>query len=362
MRELTLSLLTILPPQAETVAGRGPSSVNTSANFPSFTYWLVPLCAALTLLPQVSGAEALIAGIAIALIWGNPYQHITHALSRNLLQVAVIGLGAAMNLAVVGRVGVAGIGYTMVGLTLTIFLGVLLGRWLGIQQNASLLISVGTAICGGSAIAATAPVLRARPHEISVSLVVVFALNAVALLLFPAVGHALHLTDRQFGLWCALAIHDTSSVVGAALTFGHKALEIATTVKLARALWIVPVTLLIGFVYAAGNETPAEKEAVDAAAEDGGKSTKQGGQYPWFILGFLAMAAFFTAYPALHAVSQDISAVAKQALVLTLFLIGLCLNRAAVRETGSRPFVQGIVLWLCAGTGTLVAILAGWIS
>ncbi len=342
------------PPPAETTPTVAPSP---------FASWLIPLCAVATLLPWVSGAEALVAGIVISLLFGNPHQNLTRSLSSNLLQVSVIGLGAAMNLAVVGRVGVAGIGYTLVGLTLTILLGSLLGRWLGVQREAGLLISVGTAICGGSAIAAAAPVLRARPHEISVSLAVVFALNAVALILFPVIGHALHLTDRQFGLWCALAIHDTSSVVGAAMTFGHKALEIATTVKLARALWIVPVTLLLGFLYAGGNRSaPAGETAAARAAESGGKSIKRGRQYPWFILGFLAMAAFFTAYPALHTLSQGISAVARQALVLTLFLIGLCLDRAAVRETGPRPFIQGIVLWLCAGSGTLAVILLGWIA
>ena len=320
--------------------------------------WLVPLCALAALLPWVSGAMALVAGIAVTLLWGNPYAERAKSLSRQLLQLSVIGLGAGMNLGIVGQVGVAGFGYTIVGLSATLLFGALVGRLLKVSRDVTTLISAGTAICGGSAIAAIAPAIRAKAHDISISLAVVFALNSLALLIFPAIGHALQLSERQFGLWCALAIHDTSSVVGASMAFGNRALEVATTVKLARALWIVPVTFLIGAIWAPRGTVAAEP----VSEENRGNPGVGARQYPWFILGFLAMAAFFTALPSLHALSNGIAAVSRQALVVTLFLIGLGLNRAALRAAGFLPFLHGIALWLCVGTGTLGAICAGWIS
>lgn len=322
--------------------------------------WLVPLVAVMTLLPWISGGVALLAGIAVALIWGNPYKAQSRKLARNLLQLSVIGLGAAMNLGVVARVGVAGIGYTVVGIGLTALIGTWLGRWMQVERDVSLLVTAGTAICGGSAIAAVAPTIRARPHDISVALSVVFALNALALFIFPPIGHTLGLTQRQFGLWAALAIHDTSSVVGAASAFGKGALEIATTVKLARALWIVPLTFLVAFLYHRNAAaTAAANELPEATRGNPGVGAKQ---YPWFILGFLAMAAFFTLFPVLHSVGGAIAGLARQVLVLTLFLIGLGLDRAALQQTGLRPLLHGVALWFLAGSGTLLAICARWIS
>lgn len=327
--------------------------------------WLIPLVAVAALLPWVSGGIALLAGIIVALIWGNPYQAQSRKLSRNLLQISVIGLGAAMNLGVVARVGATGIGYTVVGIGLTALAGLWLGRRMGVERDVSLLITAGTAICGGSAIAAVAPTIRARPHDISVALSVVFALNAVALFIFPPIGHALGLTERQFGLWAALAIHDTSSVVGASAAFGPRALEIATTVKLARALWIVPLTFLIAYVYSVNASRAAAATAAAGGPVDEATRGNPGvgaKQYPWFILGFLGMAAFFTFLPALQDAGKAIAAVSRQALVVTLFFIGLGLNRAALQATGLRPFVHGVALWLLAGTGTLAAVWLHWIS
>ncbi len=323
--------------------------------------WIVPLVAVAMLLPWISGGIALLAGIAVSLIWGNPYQTQSRKLSRNLLQISVIGLGAAMNLGVVARVGAAGIGYTVVGIGLTAAAGFLLGRRLKVERDVALLITAGTAICGGSAIAAVAPTIRARSHDISVALSVVFALNAAALFIFPPIGHAIGLTERQFGLWAALAIHDTSSVVGASAAYGQRALEIATTVKLARALWIVPITFLIAYFYRAG----AARAAVVGATlpeESRGNPGVGARQYPWFILGFLGMAAFFTFFPLLHDFGKAIAGISRQALVVTLFFIGLGLNRAALQATGLRPFVHGVALWFCAGAGTLLAICLHWIS
>ncbi len=362
---------TLSPPPAQTAPLVEPSAVAVESTDPvaialrwgreNLAAWLVPFVAVLTLLPWISGGVALLAGIAIALVWGNPYKASTRKLSRNLLQLSVIGLGAAMNLGVVARVGAAGIGYTVVGIGLTVLVGAWLGRRMQVERDVSLLVTAGTAICGGSAIAAVAPTIRARPHDISVALSVVFALNALALFIFPPIGHALGLTERQFGLWAALAIHDTSSVVGAASAFGKGALEIATTVKLARALWIVPLTFLVAFLYHHQRAalTAADSELPEASRGNPGVGAQQ---YPWFILGFLAMAAFFTLFPVLHSVGGVIAGLARQVLVLTLFLIGLGLDRAALQQTGLRPLLHGVALWFCAGIGTLLAILAHWIS
>jgi uncharacterized integral membrane protein (TIGR00698 family) len=215
-----------------------------------------------------------------------------------------------------------------------------------IERDTSLLVTVGTAICGGSAIAAIAPAIRAKSHEVSVALATVFFLNAVALFIFPWIGHYFSLSQAQFGVWSALAIHDTSSVVGAAMQYGARALEIATTIKLTRALWIVPVTLVVGMVWNRGNP--------DAPA---GKATR-----PWFILGFLGAAALVTWVPALKPAGHVVFVGAQRSLVVTLFLIGSGLSRAALQVVGRRPLIQGFVLWVLMGTGTLGAILLGWIG
>ena len=185
-------------------------------------------------------------GMAFGLTFGAPMAATSRKASRNLLALTVVGLGAGMDLRVVARAGLDGLGYTVAGIAACLGLGAALMRLLRVERNTGLLISVGTAICGGSAIAAVAPSLRPRDHEVAVALATVFLLNALALFVFPAVGRALDLDEARFGLWAALAIHDTSSVVGAAAAYGDHALEVATTVKLARALWIVPVGLALG--------------------------------------------------------------------------------------------------------------------
>lgn len=291
--------------------------------------------------PSVPAWLALLLGLAVALGPGHPHGPRTKALTPRLLSFAVIGLGAAMDLREVGRAGLQGFGYTVVGITLTLLLGLALGRLLKVRDGSATLIAVGTAICGGSAIAAAAPVLHAEDEDVAVALGAVFLLNASALLIFPAVGHALHLGERPFGLWAALAIHDTSSVVGAAAGFAPGALLVATTTKLARALWIVPLTLGLGAVAA----RPAKGRA----------------KRPWFILGFLAAAALATYVPALRPGAAWVSALAKRALVLTLFLIGTGISREALRRVGLRPFLQALLLWLLVGGLTLGAILRSWI-
>jgi len=288
----------------------------------------------------------LLLGVVMALTIGNPHIARTRALTPKLLAGSVVGLGAAMDLRVVAVVGAQGFGYTLVGIAVTLCLGVLLGKWLAVRRKTSLLVSVGTAICGGSAIAAVAPVLRADEEDTSLALATVFMLNAVALLLFPWIGHALHLSERAFGLWAALAIHDTSSVVGASAMYGNEALMVATTTKLARALWIVPLTLGLGFWV-------ARREHVEGAPVKAKR--------PWFILGFLLAAALVTFLPVLQPMGLGVAALAKRSLVLTLFLLGLGLSRDSLVKMGPRPILQGILLWLIAAGATLGAILAGWI-
>lgn len=295
--------------------------------------------AAASLLPWVGPAAALAGGILFSLLVGNPAPARTASWSKVLLQASVVGLGFGLSLGSVARVGAASFLYTAVGIALTLALGVLLGRLAGTSGPVSTLISFGTAICGGSAIAAMAPVVKAKSDEIAVSLATVFTLNAAALLLFPAVGHLVGLDPARFGLWAALAIHDTSSVVGAASAYGPEALALATTVKLTRALWIVPCVLGAALLARSG-ERP---------------------KFPLFIAGFVAAAALRTAIPQLAPLWTGLAAVARQLLVLTLFLIGTGLTREVLVRVGLRPLAQGLLLWIVVGSATLAAILSGLI-
>lgn len=305
---------------------------------------LFVVLAVLALTPWVSAPMALVAGVVFALTLGNPFPKQTAKAQTYMLQASVVGLGAAMNLAVVLRVGASGVVQTAVAITLTLGLAWLLARALRTEATSALLIGVGTAICGGSAIAAVAPAIGAKPQQTSVALAVVFVLNAVALLVFPVVGRALGLDAPGFGLWSALAIHDTSSVVGASLQFGPEALAVGTTVKLTRALWILPLTLVLARLW--------------PRAEAGAAKPKR----PWFILGFLAVAALVTWVPALQAPGQVLAAVSRQVLVLTLFFVGAGVSKEALRALGVRPLVLGVTLWVVVAAASLAAIQLGWLA
>lgn len=308
---------------------------------------LVPLLAAASLLPMVSASAALVTGVVLALAVGNPYAAFTKKATTQLLQLSVIGLGFGMNLRAVLSVGAQGIGMTLAGIAGCFAMGLLLRAALRVPRDVGLLVTVGTAICGGSAIAAVVPAIGARDDDATVSLAVVFLLNAAGLIVFPFIGHAFGLGQHAFGLLAALAIHDTSSVVGAASQYGKEALEVATTVKLARALWIVPLAFLIGAV---------------RARREGGSGGRSGGKKPWFVLGFLVAAAIATYVPAAGAVGPMIARGARQSLVLTLFLIGANLSRGALRAVGVRPLVMGVLLWVAVASATLGAIRAGLIG
>ena len=287
----------------------------------------------------VSPPVALAMGLAFGLILPHPYGREAKKYSKFLLQASVVGLGFGMNLHQVIQAGRSGFIYTMLGISFALLVGMGLGALLGVQQVPAFLISTGTAICGGSAIAAVGPITHATDEEMSISLGTVFVLNSVALLTFPAIGSALHLTQSQFGLWAALAIHDTSSVVGAAAKYGSEALGIATTVKLARALWIVPLALATAVVRGAEAKI----------------------QWPWFI-GYFCLAAVCSTYlpGGAHAYALLVK-LAKIGLTATLFLIGTGISVATLKRVGPRPLLQGIILWLIVLTGSLWLIRVGWI-
>ena len=288
------------------------------------------------LTPWASPPVALALGLALAQTLGNPFATHTRALTAKLLQYSVVGLGFGMNAHAAAAAGREGLLFTVVSIVGTLGLGYLVGRWLGLGQRVAHLISCGTAICGGSAIAAVGPVLRAKDEEMSVALGTVFVLNAVALFAFPPIGHALALTQNQFGLWCAIAIHDTSSVVGAAAAFGDDALQVATTVKLARALWIIPVSIATALLF--------RQKGVKV-------------KLPYFILGFVAAMLLNTYVPAVQPLGPVLVHVAKIGLTVTLFFIGAGLSGQVLKAVGVRPFVLGLLLWLVISTASLAAIL-----
>ncbi len=288
----------------------------------------------------VSPPVALLAGIAYGFTFAHPYHLDSRNLSRFLLKAAVVALGFGMNLREVVHAGKAGFLYTAISISSVMLLGWLLGSVLAVGKKASFLITVGTAICGGSAIAAIAPITKPDDEEMAMSLGTVFILNSVALLLFPAIGFALHMTQTQFGLWSALAIHDTSSVVGAAAKYGPQALQVGTTVKLARALWIVPVAMLTAFI----------------------TKSKARIQWPWFILFFCLAAVANTYLPIASAIYPALSRLGRLGLTVVLFLIGTGLSKETLRRVGVRPFLQGIFLWAIIGVASLLAIRAGWIT
>lgn len=309
--------------------------------------FLIPLVGALCLWPAVPSWLALLLGVALALTLGNPYLDHTKKITPRLMALSIVGLGFGMNLVVLAQVGYQGIGYTVAGIAVTFFLGWLTGKILGTERDISLLLTCGTAICGGSAIAAVSAVIRAKSQDITVALGTVFLLNALALLIFPPLGHYFGLSETQFGLWSALAIHDTSSVVGASMQFGPRALEVGTTVKLARALWIVPLALLIGYL---------------RSREKNVEAPTGGFKKPWFILGFVMAAALMTWVPSLQSTGQLIESVARRTMVLTLFLIGVGLTRTTLKAVGFKPFMQGVMLWFAVSSLTLVAIAAAIIG
>lgn len=285
----------------------------------------------------VTPPVALFLGLAFALICGQAHPKFNKKVSKYLLQYSVVGLGFGMNLQASLASGKEGMEFTVLSVIGTMVIGWFIGRkFLKVDRDTSYLISSGTAICGGSAIAAVGPVLKAKDSEMSVALGTIFILNAIALFVFPVIGHWLDMSQTQFGTWAAIAIHDTSSVVGAGAAYGEKALEVATTIKLTRALWIIPLALVTSFIFKG----------------DGKKIS-----IPWFIL-FFVVAIVINTYllQGVPAIGGAISGLARKGLTITLFFIGASLSRDVIKQVGIKPLVQGVLLWITISLSTLAYI------
>jgi uncharacterized integral membrane protein (TIGR00698 family) len=341
-----------MPPAPEV---RGPVPETSEAPLPASrerrTSQVVVFAATLAfcLSPWASPPLALGIGLVVGLLSGHPYPRINAKATKVLLQASVVGLGFGMNLERVLEAGRTGFLFTVATISGTLLCGFLVARILAINPTIALLISSGTAICGGSAIAAVAPVIDASDEEISVALGTVFILNSVALFLFPMIGTHLGMTQRQFGVWAAIAIHDTSSVVGAAAKFGSEALQIATTVKLTRALWIVPLTLAAALI--------VRKRGSDMAAE-GDVIRRAKITIPWFIFWFLVASVIRTLVPGWAPLWNGATVAARIGLTVTLFLIGAGLSLDSLREVGIRPLLLGIILWVAISMTSLTVVRA----
>lgn len=291
----------------------------------------------LCLLPVITPPTALLLGLIMAQLIENPYQQFTHKATNWLLKISVVGLGFGMNAFSAIKAGREGILFTVASITIVFIAGTLAGKFFKTDKKTSLLISAGTAICGGSAIAAISPVIKAGDKQISVALGAVFILNSIALFIFPVIGHGLNLSQTQFGLWCALAIHDTSSVIGAASKFGAVALQTATTVKLARALWIVPVAFITALVF---------------------KTDRRNISIPYFIGLFILAMLVNTYVPFIHPVVPHITTLAKTGLTVTLFLIGTSLSFKTLKAVGVKPLLQAVMLWILISGMSLWAVMS----
>ena len=298
----------------------------------------------------ISAPVALFVGLLFAIIFGIPYPGFNKKLSKYLLQASVVGLGFGMNLEKSLQSGAEGMIFTVASVVVVMVVGVVLGRFMRIDSKTSYLISSGTAICGGSAIAAVGGVLNAKENEMAVSLGVIFILNAIALFIFPPLGHALGLTQQQFGTWAAIAIHDTSSVVGAGAAYGAEACDLATLIKCTRALWIIPLAFFTMWYY---GRSSALKHSDGADAKKGKISI------PWFIFLFVAAMIFntYVGTDTFRPVYDGLVVIAKQCLIAVLFAIGAGLSLKVIKQVGVKPLVQAVILWIVIGVGSLAVIL-----
>lgn len=295
--------------------------------------------AIISLLPFISAPVALVLGIILAQLIGNPFETETPKVTQWLLKAAVIGLGFGMNAVSALQAGRDGLIFTIISIVSVMALGFLFTRIFKIDTITGYLISAGTAICGGSAIAAISPILKAKSNQISIALATVFTLNSVALIIFPIIGHALGLSQHQFGLWSAIAIHDTSSVVGAASKYGNEALEVATTVKLARALWIIPLSFFTLMLF---------------------KNGTQRIKFPYFIIGFVIAMLINSYIPASHVITPYLVKLSKSGLTLTLFLIGSGLSYKVLQSVGIKPLIMAIIIWVMISVMSLLMITKGF--
>lgn len=281
-------------------------------------------------------AIALFVGILLSLTIGTPYAKLVKKSSKYMLQISVVGLGFGMNLHQSLQAGKEGMIFTIISVIGVMILGVFLGKLLKVNRKNSYLISSGTAICGGSAIAAVAPVIDADDNDTSLALITVFVLNAIALFIFPIIGEALDLSQTQFGTWAAIAIHDTSSVVGAGAAYGDEALKVATTIKLTRALWIIPLAFASAFVF----RTKGRRASI-----------------PWFIVCFVVAMLINTYFSLPQIVTENIVLIAKKLLTVTLFLIGCGLSVSSLKKVGVKPLILGVILWVVISVTTLFVVM-----
>ena len=272
-----------------------------------------------------SSPLALLAGFIFALCYENPFEDFTKLGIKYILKFAIVGLGFSIHVSELKSAGLEGLKFTIISIAAILILGYVLGKKLNIQRKLTWLISCGTAICGGSAIAAVSSVIKPKAHDISVSLGVVFMLNALALFIFPPIGHFFNMSQYDFGLWSAIAIHDTSSVVGSAMSYGNEALKVATTVKLARTLWIIPISILSGFMF---------------------KNEKGKIQIPLFIL-FFVIAILIGSYIDIPVqITDSITFISKKLLIFCLFLIGTTLSLKNLKQAGHKPFILAVSIWI----------------
>lgn len=288
------------------------------------------------LTPFTSSPISLLIGIIFAVLLGNPFENLTHKYIHILLQISIVGLGFGLNISEALQAGKSGLLLTVISIISVLVFGYTIGKILKIENKLMYLITVGTAICGGSAIAAVSPIIKPKSGQISLALAIVFTLNSIALFIYPAIGHVLQLTQEQFGLWAAVGIHDTSSVVGAANRYGPEALKIATTVKLARALWIIPVSVLTMFLF-----------------KQKGSKVK----LPWFIVLFILAIVLNTFLPQISRITPSILQISKSGLNLTLFLIGTTLTLSVIRSISLKPMILAVVLWVIISCGSLIYII-----
>lgn len=293
------------------------------------------LGALVCLFPFINASVALLLGIVLAIIFRNREKENFQGHSGTILKTSIVLIGFGMNLDTALSTSTFGLGLTFFTVSLTILFGLLIGKTLKMNKNTTILIAAGTAICGGSAIAAISPVIQAKSQQMSFALVVVFLLNAIALLMFPLIGEFLQMNEELFGRWAGVAIHDTSSVVGAASAYGSEALEVATTIKLTRTLWIIPVTLLLSYFHKEGKVKP---------------------RVPWFIVFFVLAMVMVYLFPRWSDLYQLLNTIGRRGLVIALFLIGSTFNASGIRQAGVRPFVLGILLWILIGVSSLVVL------
>lgn len=306
--------------------------------------WLLPVGVAVCAGFGLSGALALVLGVALAALGANVAPEAWHRRAHWILQGSVVALGAGICLPEVARAGLDGLGVSLLSISLILILAELMGRVLKVPRTTRRLIGVGTAICGGSAIAAVAGVLNPERHETAASLGIVFLLNAVALALFPVVGHWMGLSETAFGWWAALSIHDTSSVVGAGMAYGPVALTLATTIKLARALWIAPVALAFAWW--------ENRHCGEGHMERCSKA-----RMPWFILGFIGLAALRWAAPGIAPAGDFVAMLGRHGLSAALFLIGAGLCPGAIRQVGWAPALLGVGIWIPSALATLLFVV-----